>query len=52
MKKKMKGGKRKTSAAQHHAHQEVHNHIHVSPSMESGNDADKALSKLKYKNYK
>lgn len=52
MKKKMKGSKKRTPGATHQAHQEIHNHVHVASPAESGNEADKALSKLKYSKYK
>lgn len=51
MKKKMKGGKKKSSGGMQ-VHQIVHNHIHHGAAPEAGNDADRALSKLKYKNFK
>ena len=50
MKKKMKGSKKKSSTGSviPHAHQEVHVHF----SAADGNEADRAIAKLKYKNFK
>lgn len=49
MKKKKKVQKREKMAGDHH---NTHVHVNVGPMASDGNDADKALNKLRYKTFK